>query len=188
MINVLHSIFVKKYFTLTGRASRREYWTGQFVFWAIHAIAASISLSVYKAYFAPINPALAPDMGLRFLAACFIFSLPTYVWRHVGWLLLAAVAGFIALAIFPFATLWQMNIDFVNDAIRFISPVAASAIPVLLATLYLLPPSISVTVRRFHDRGLPGLTLLFIPEVVGFIIDLLSGAKKTNRYGEPPVV
>ena len=185
MIDVLDSIFVKKYFTLSGRASRREYWLGQFTFWIIHALAASLSLVIFKSFYAMPNPDDAAALGIKFVTACFIFSLPTYIWRHVGVLFLLAVAGFVGLAIMPVADLWAGLNNSITTVSRFIAPVVVPAIPVLLATLYLLPPCIAVTVRRFHDRSMPGVTLFFIPEFVGFIIDLLAGSKKDNRYGPP---
>ncbi len=191
MLDVIDSIFIKKYFTLSGRASRREYWVGQFVFWLIHAAAASLSLFIFKSFFSETllpTPDSSAELGLRFVAACFIFSLPTYIWRHLGIVFLLFIAGFVGLAIMPLGDLLQSIHNFISHAWRFITPVFVPAIPVLLATLYLLPPSIALTVRRFHDRGLPGFTLFFIPEIIGLVIDLLAGSSKPNRYGEPPAV
>jgi len=60
-----------------------------------------------------------------------------------------------------------------------------------LATLVLLVPTLAVSVRRLHDTGRSGWTLLlfFIP-LVGWIILIvfLVGASETiaNRYGPPP--
>ncbi|MCX8516448.1 MAG: DUF805 domain-containing protein, partial [Alphaproteobacteria bacterium] len=178
MTDIFYSIFIEKYFTLSGRASRREYWVGQFIFWVMHALAGAFSLFIFKNFFSSPNLDDAFDLGLRFTAACAIFSLPTYMWRHVGILALLAVGGFVGLAIMPLGHLWQVISDAITHTLSYIAPVALPALPVLLVTLYLLPPSISVTVRRFHDRGLPGFTLFFIPEFVGLIIDLLAGSSK----------
>ncbi len=188
MLDIINSIFVKKYFTLSGRASRREYWVGQFIFWALHAGAASLSLFIFKNFAAPPTLHAVHLLGIQFVVACFVFSLPAYLWRHAGLLIVGFVAAFVGLAIMPMYDLLQFVNNTLTSISNFISPVGWYAAPVLLMTLFLLLPSIALTVRRFHDRGLPGFTLFFIPEMLGLIIDLLSGSSKPNRFGNPPEV
>ncbi len=188
MLDIIDSIFIKKYFTLSGRASRREYWVGQFIFWALHAGAASLSLFIFKNFSAPPKLHAVHPLGIQFVVACFVFSLPTYLWRHAGLLIVGFIAAFVGLAIMPLHDFMQFAHHGLTSLSKFIRPVAWYAAPVLLTTLFLLLPSIALTVRRFHDRGLPGFTLFFIPEILGLIIDLLSGSSKPNRFGNPPEV
>jgi uncharacterized membrane protein YhaH (DUF805 family) len=73
----------------------------------------------------------------------------------------------------------------------------ASCIPLVLAWIFFLVPSIAVQARRFHDQNISGwLALLNIPlyipylgTLVGFamfIIFLLPGTQGPNPYGPDP--
>ncbi|OOF84291.1 hypothetical protein BKG93_08330 [Rodentibacter ratti] len=73
------------------------------------------------------------------------------------------------------------------------------AIPAFILLLALLPPLISVTVRRLHDANKSGwfalsLLVMLIPgigEVIGLIITIiigvLEGTKGENQYGKDPL-
>jgi len=62
----------------------------------------------------------------------------------------------------------------------------------LILGLLLLVPNLSITVRRFHDLGKSGLSVLFflIPIVNWIIMFILflPGKKEPNNYGNPPEI
>lgn len=68
------------------------------------------------------------------------------------------------------------------------------SLPTLIGMAFYLP-STSLTVRRLHDRGVPGWIVLgpILLPVVGmifgfaiFILTLLEGHRRENRYGPDP--
>jgi len=68
----------------------------------------------------------------------------------------------------------------VSVALSFVALAAAAA---------LTPPALAVTVRRLHDIGAAGWTLVFLIPVIGQIMVFLwlvrPGVGRANRYGSP---
>jgi uncharacterized membrane protein YhaH (DUF805 family) len=59
---------------------------------------------------------------------------------------------------------------------------------VILVALALLPPALTVTIRRLHDIGLSGFFVLlhlvpYIGSLALFVMSLIPSQKYPNRYG-----
>ena len=127
----------EKYFTLSGRASRSEYW-----YFYLFAVLCWIAIAVL---FFGIGGIRAFETGQ--------FTAINYIVGAVG----------------------------------------------VIAFFYLLIPSITAQVRRFHDRGLSGWWVLlgmifgnipYIGTVVGIamlVITILKGTDGDNKYGPDPL-